>query len=166
ALSFTGERRLALPSLGPPLGILFVESVFVAVICSPDETGPPGFLNWTLLGRHAMQWTRIPQMAWLAFLVAIGILTVRFLLFRKPVESGLLWALATAFVALQVGGVGPLSRAYIATSGLVLLGSIIENSYVLAYDDELTSLPARRAFNEHLQGLEAPYSVAMVDIDH
>jgi diguanylate cyclase (GGDEF)-like protein len=46
------------------------------------------------------------------------------------------------------------------------VASIIENTYVLAYHDELTSLPARRAFNEAVLRLEAPYSIAVVDIDH
>ena len=53
-----------------------------------------------------------------------------------------------------------------ATAGLILISSIIENSYFLAYHDELTTLPARRAFNDALLRLEAPYAVAVVDIDH
>ena len=50
--------------------------------------------------------------------------------------------------------------------GLILLSSIIETSYVLAYHDELTGLPSRRAFNDALLRLEGPYAVAVVDIDH
>ena len=44
--------------------------------------------------------------------------------------------------------------------------SIIENSYLLAYHDELTTLPSRRAFNDALLRLQDPYSIAVVDIDH
>ena len=36
----------------------------------------------------------------------------------------------------------------------------------MAYDDELTGLPARRALNEALTRLRGVYTVAMVDIDH
>ena len=36
----------------------------------------------------------------------------------------------------------------------------------MAYDDELTGLPARRALNEALARLRGTYTVAMVDIDH
>jgi diguanylate cyclase (GGDEF)-like protein len=88
----------------------------------------------------------------------------RFLLYRKPTESGLLWALVTSFLALQARGV--IASAYFATAGLILVSSIIENTYFLAYHDELTTLPARRAFNDALFRLEAPYVVAVVDIDH
>jgi diguanylate cyclase (GGDEF)-like protein len=51
-------------------------------------------------------------------------------------------------------------------SALILAVSIIETSYSLAYQDELTSLPSRRAFNDAQLRLSAPYSIAMVDIDH
>jgi GGDEF domain-containing protein len=36
----------------------------------------------------------------------------------------------------------------------------------MAYDDDLTGLPARRALNEALARLRGIYTVAMVDIDH
>ena len=67
---------------------------------------------------------------------------------------------------MQAGGVGPAATAYWATAGLILVSSIIENSYLLAYHDELTTLPARRAFNDALLHLEEPYAIAVVDIDH
>ena len=70
------------------------------------------------------------------------------------------------FISLQAGGVSPTATSYMATAGLILVGSIIENSYLLAYHDELTTLPARRAFNEALLRLEDSYAVAVVDIDH
>jgi diguanylate cyclase (GGDEF)-like protein len=165
ALSFVRERGWTPQALAPRLGLLFVESVFVAVISRPDETAP-AFLHPAILSPGLFHWTKVPQIAWLAFAAAIGVLLVRFLRFRKPVESGLLWSLATAFCALQAGGVGSASRAYVATSGLVLIGSLIENFYVLAYHDELTTLPARRAFNESLLRLEHPFAIAVVDIDH
>ena len=91
---------------------------------------------------------------------------MRLLLYRKPTESGLLWALLATFLSFQVGAVGPAATAYLATAGLILISSIIENSYFLAYHDELTTLPARRAFNDALLRLEEPYAVAVVDIDH
>jgi diguanylate cyclase (GGDEF)-like protein len=93
-------------------------------------------------------------------------LLFRLLLYGKPLESGLLWSLVATFLGLQANAVDRIAVAYWATAGLLLAASIIENTYVLAYHDELTSLPARRAFNEALLRLEAPYSIAVVDIDH
>jgi len=49
---------------------------------------------------------------------------------------------------------------------LILAVSLIETSYVLAYHDELTGIPGRRAFNEALLSLDQQYAIAVVDIDH
>ena len=166
AFAWIRERGLAVPAVASRLALLFFESVFVAVICRPGETTGPAFLRAAFLDRHMFLWTRIPQPALLAFAVASAALLIRFLLYHKPVDSGLLWSLAAVFAGLQFGGVGRVGSAYFATAGLILLASIIENSYVLAYQDELTALPSRRAFNDALLRLEAPYSIAAADIDH
>jgi diguanylate cyclase (GGDEF)-like protein len=166
ALSLVRERGLGIPAITPRLLVLFLESVFVAVICRPGEITSPALLHAAFLNRSLFQWTQIPQLGLLAFAAAFAVLLVRFLLYRKPMEGGLLWSLAATFLSLQTNAVDRVAVAYWATAGLLLTTSIIENTYVLAYHDELTSLPARRAFNEALLRLEAPYSIAVVDIDH
>ncbi len=165
-LSLGHERSLSIPALTPRLVLLFLESVFVAVICRPGEMSGPTFLHVAFLHRSLFHWTKIPQLALLAFGAAFVLLLVRLLMYGKPLESGLLWSLVATFLGLQANAVDRIAVAYWATAGLVLVASIIENTYVLAYHDELTSLPARRAFNEALLRLEAPYSIAVVDIDH
>jgi diguanylate cyclase (GGDEF)-like protein len=160
------ERGWAVPAITSRLGLLFFESVFVALICRPGETTSPWFLHIAVVRRDLFSWTPIPQLALLAFAISFAVLLIRFVMHPKPLESGLLWSTAAAFAGLQAGGVGRIGSAYFATSGLILLSSIIENSYLLAYHDELTALPSRRAFNDALLRLEAPYAVAVVDIDH
>ena len=59
-----------------------------------------------------------------------------------------------------------MARAYVASAAIILVVSIVETSYAMAYHDELTGLPSRRAFNDATLRLEAPYTVAAVDIDH
>ncbi|MGA9797779.1 MAG: GGDEF domain-containing protein [Terriglobales bacterium] len=164
AFSVFRERGLVFSAIAPRLALLFFESVFVAIICRPGTIVGPAFLHSHFLGR--MAWTPLPSLALLAFVAALAVLLIRLVLFRKPTESGLLWALLATFLAFQVGAVGPAATAYLATAGLILISSIIENSYFLAYHDELTALPARRAFNDALLRLEVPYAVAVVDIDH
>lgn len=158
------EWGLVVSALFPRLGLLFFESVFVAIICRPGETTAPALLHPGFLG--IFSWMRIPTLALLAFAAAAVVLLLRFLLHGKPTESGMLWTLVAAFLSFQSGGVGSTATAYVATAALILISSIIENSYLLAYHDELTTLPARRAFNDALLRLEEPYAAAVVDIDH
>jgi len=160
------ERGLRLPAMVHPGAVLFFESIWVAIICRPSAPTGPWFLRAAWFDGRLTAWTQLPQLGLLFYAMAIGIFLVRFLRHPKPVESGLLWSLAATFLALQAGGAGRLGNAYFATAGLILASSIIENSYVLAYHDELTGLPSRRSFQEALLRLEAPYAIAMIDIDH
>jgi GGDEF domain-containing protein len=165
-IAFMQERGLSLQVVAPRATLLFFESVFVAVICRVGEGAGPLFLHWHIFGKTLFVWTKLPQLGLLAFVCAFTILSLQFMLQRQPLGSGLLWSLAAVFLGLQAGGMGKIASAYIATAALILLTSIIENSYVLAYHDELTHLPSRRAYNEALLRLDEPYAIAVVDIDH
>ena len=44
--------------------------------------------------------------------------------------------------------------------------SVIETAYLVGYHDDLTGLPARRAFNHTVAALDGDYAIAMLDIDH
>ena len=164
-LSLSKEQGVSVPLLLPHLGVLFLESVFVAVICRPDQTIGPGFLHPGFLGT-AWWHLRVPPLGIFFFFSAWATLVTRLFLLRTTAEGALLWSLVAIFLGLEKGAVGTIADAYVATSALILAGSIVENSYNLAYLDELTTLPARRAFNDALFGLQPPYTIAVVDIDH
>ena len=50
--------------------------------------------------------------------------------------------------------------------GILLCIAILKDSYNMAYRDELTGLPQRRALNELFMSLGGDYAVAMMDVDH
>jgi diguanylate cyclase (GGDEF)-like protein len=156
-LSFEQEKGFIFASLAPAGLLLFVESVVVTVLCRPEAAGHVP---------RAVAPLPLPFATLLAFSAAGIVLLARFMVFRKPVESGLFWALTACMLSLRFGGVGRIPAAYYAAAAMVLAGTIVETSYMLAYHDELTTLPSRRAFNDALLRLEAPYTIAMVDIDH
>ncbi|HWT77104.1 MAG TPA: GGDEF domain-containing protein [Mobilitalea sp.] len=49
---------------------------------------------------------------------------------------------------------------------MILIVSILKDTYVMAFYDELTGIPSRRALNQDLLKLGMKYSIAMLDIDH
>lgn len=55
---------------------------------------------------------------------------------------------------------------FFAAAGIILLLSQIQTSYRLAYIDQLTGLPGRRALELILSRLPRRYTIAMLDIDH
>lgn len=154
-LAYMRERGFTIPGLAPRFGILFVESVFVAVLCRPESAE---------MFQSANTWV-FPALTFTSFGAAVVVLVLRFLRFQKPMEIGSLWSLGAVFLWLG-SPLGLPAEVYVATAGLILAVSLIETSYVLAYHDELTGIPGRRAFNEALLSLDQQYAIAIVDIDH
>jgi GGDEF domain-containing protein len=113
--------------------------------------------------------------AWIARLTfAMGALALVTLAFsrRTKVEQGLLWALVAMFLSVTQIEAGPSGTAsdalfyYSGTAGLVLVFAVLEHGYDIAYRDELTGLPGRRAFNDVMAQLGGTYAIAMCDVDH
>jgi diguanylate cyclase (GGDEF)-like protein len=165
-LAFLRERGLGISVAGPRLIAIFVQSVIVAVLCRPGQATTTRPSAGAVVHSQWFGWTPIPRLSLLVFGIAAVALLMRALLTRKPVEIAFFWSLPAVFLAFHFGGVGRLPTGYIATAGLFLLVAMVETSYSMAYHDELTTLPARRAFNEALAALEGHYALAIVDVDH
>lgn len=159
-LSLLPEKGLAWSKLATGAAALFLESVLVAIICRPASVN-----GAQKIAHHSHATVGMPLASQLCFAGAAIVFLIRFAAYRKPVDSGILWALAGSFLALYSGGTGRIPAAYFAASACILAFAAVEASYLLAYHDELTTLPSRRAFNEALPQLQAPYCIAMVDID-
>jgi GGDEF domain-containing protein len=157
-LSLRQEKGFIFPAIAPMCGFLFLQSVFVAVVSRSDAPARAAHVPHPAMA--------LPFPALVAFGAAAILLLARYLLFRKPAEAGLLWALAASLLALYFWGAWRLQTAYFAAAAFILAGAVVETSYALAYHDELTALPSRRALREALLRLEPPYTIAMVDIDH
>ncbi|PYX48161.1 MAG: GGDEF domain-containing protein [Acidobacteria bacterium] len=156
------ERGFTIAAAAPVGILLFVQSTIVAVLCRAAEDMPSPSVRM----HHVATASSLPGYALPVFAAAAIVLLTRFILTRKPVDSALLWSLAAFFLSLRSSGTARVSIAYSVTASCILGASIIENSYLLAYHDELTTLPSRRAFNDALLRLQPPYSIAVVDIDH
>jgi diguanylate cyclase (GGDEF)-like protein len=157
ALAFMRERGLTIAGIAPRFGMLFLQSVVVAVLCRPENSRTVSATT----GENVL-----PSWAVVGFVAAAVVLVVRFFQTRKPVETGFLWSLVAVFLWLGLAPIGAAADAYVATAGLILAASLIETSYVLAYHDELTGIRGRRAFNEAQLSLDQQYAIAIVDIDH
>jgi diguanylate cyclase (GGDEF)-like protein len=116
-----------------------------------------------------------PEIRWITLLsFAIGVLVLALLVFRRrtKVEQGLLWALVAMFLGVNRNALGFSGEAldalffYSGTAGLILVFAVLEHGYDIAYRDELTGLPGRRAFNNVMEQLGGTYAMAMCDVDH
>ena len=106
-----------------------------------------------------------PQAAALAFLMAVVFAALAFAAHRVTFEVALLWVLAATALAVLAPGDPAQRSLLLAAAQLALLTGVIEDSYRLAYHDQLTGLPGRRALDETLERLDGEYVIAMADID-
>ena len=97
----------------------------------------------------------------LAGVVLLG----RVLYRRHPLDAGFLAALGATFPALYSGGAAGTTVAFWGLAGVLLALAMVQESYRLAFIDELTGLPGRRALEEQLHSLGGGYAVAMADVD-
>ncbi|MEW6283377.1 MAG: GGDEF domain-containing protein [Candidatus Eremiobacterota bacterium] len=101
-------------------------------------------------------------------LLVAGLLALGYRAWRSgsPLDSamlGLLLAASAASVSLP-GGSDRL--VWLTAGGLSLLLGLVTHSHRMAYMDELTELPGRRALREELSRLRGRYVIAMLDVDH
>ena len=157
-VTLRGIFRLGL-ILSQPLGIALAHRRY------PDFD-LAGYLGHSFVDVPALAHISLTQPALPAFFAAFLFLIVRFILYRDAVAGTFFWTLALVFLAFGFAKFEPVSPLFFATAGLVLGISVIETSHSMAYRDELTQLPARRALKEALLKLGSRYTVAMIDIDY
>ncbi len=159
-IAFMHERGFVASSVAPIGMLLFVQVVVVTVLCRVAEGA--SIASHAKPAMHAA----LPGYAVIAFVAGALCLVLRWVLTHKPLECALFWAMTAFFLSLRFLGTARISSFYSAASLCILAVSVIENSYLLAYHDELTTLPSRRAFNDAMMRLQEPFSIAVVDIDH
>jgi diguanylate cyclase (GGDEF)-like protein len=162
-LAWLTERSISGGAGRAVLVLILAEMVVVPLLARPELGHLAPLLQDTFVPL-GLPWLRVPQPAILAFGAAFGLALMRFMLSPTIIQSSLAWALIAAFLGLNGGS--PALTVYLATAGLVLVVSLIETSHRMAFSDELTGLPSRRALTDALMRLPELYTVAMIDIDH
>lgn len=153
-LNIPGVAKLLLIAAQPLL-------VFSIYFYQPEILAYVGkdFLSWDFPG-----WFTLAQPGLVAYLLALIVLAVNFLRQRGVIDIGFIWALVASYFGVAVF-TGLLSTTFLMLGGLILIVSVVEAAYVMAFRDDLTGLPARRALNELLLKLRGEYTIAMLDID-
>lgn len=121
-------------------------------------------VHWPLL--HG-QWMKLVQLAYPLFLAAFLLLLWQYLRHPRVLHAaqlagvlGLFWMLPEIFAY-------PYALATMTSMVLLaLMAAVAHEAYQMAFLDELTGLPGRRALNERLSRLGRNYVIAMTDVDH
>jgi len=107
-----------------------------------------------------------PFIGRLAFAAAFAAAVARSWPNHTPLETGVAGALAAFFIACEWIEEPRIFATFVTAATMILVVAVLQESHRMAFRDALTGLPNRRALEEQLRALEAPYTAAMIDIDH
>ena len=165
-LAFTRDRGLTSPGGWAQLAVtVALSGLALGLAVSP----PDGFAEVMArrnLPQWATHWSGLPEGPLLLVMAGLASAAYAALRGRGPVERALFWTLILGAVALHPGADPGTSALFLLAAALTLAWSAVETSYAMAYRDELTGLPARRALLRDLDALGGRYTAAMVDVDH
>ena len=165
-LSLIAERGMFNVYGAQRLAAITFEAAFTWWIVLANKTETTAWAYTPLYDIKLFAESPIPQMglAIIALSLLIG-LTVWYIK-RSPLDLGL----AAAGLAFGIGMNGiatpNLFPVFIMTAGLMLIVAMLQTTYGMAFRDELTGLPSRRALNESMMKLGRCYTIAMIDVDH
>ncbi|HTO43483.1 MAG TPA: GGDEF domain-containing protein [Burkholderiales bacterium] len=133
------------------------------------EAGVTEFADWLGGNWFDFAWLRaspIPQGALAVMLASLVVVSARALALGGSVDAAMAGALL-AFCSAAEKVEQPNGFALLTScAALLLLIGVLQDSRRMAFRDELTGLPSRRALNERLMGLGHDFTVAMLDVDH
>ena len=141
-----------------------VGGIAAAVKYAPSRAG--AIVSHEALPAEWFTGTPLAQLPFFAFLLGAALIITGIVFRASPTGRAFLWALVAAFLALHSVDTPVAATIYGSTAGLILVVAVIEASYLMAYQDALTGLPARRALTEALQRVNGKFTIAMVDVDH
>jgi diguanylate cyclase (GGDEF)-like protein len=130
----------------------------------PDDLN--GLLNTQLVKQEILGVINFSQPSIIMMLLALLVLNGR--MFAKPgAQNGALFiVLLTSIIMLHFKLSSSTNAVFASAVMLMLVVAVVQESWSMAYIDQLTNLPGRRALDEKMMKLGGNYSIAMVDIDH
>lgn len=138
----------------------------VAFLIQEPQPTLSRYLNYSFSQHAVFHHTALTQPILLLSVLCLIYMLIKF--FRQPTAlmGGVLGAFVALLIAANFINQMQLSITFFLLSGIILIAAIVLNAYSLAYLDELTNLPSRRALRQSLSSLSKRYAIAMVDVDH
>nr|EPB95745.1 diguanylate cyclase [Pseudomonas plecoglossicida NB2011] len=161
------ERTHLAQDLLARFAVLFaVGSVAVAL----EQSFPEALLTWLAEIRWPAlhgQWMSLIQMVYPLFIGVFILLVVQYLREPRPLHAAQLIGLVGIFWMLPKTFILPFTLNIMCSQVMLMIAAAVSHeAYQMAFRDELTGLPGRRALNERMQRLGRSYVIAMTDVDH
>lgn len=144
--------------------IILIEMFVIYEVSVSNDSLIQNILNYKFIN-FSLEKISMHETALLIFLLTLVFFIIKANLKNSIFEVRLIGVIISVFAALFFISDNISFSVFLSAAGLMLIISIIEDSYSMAYLDELTGIPSRRALREDLMKLGNKYVIAMVDID-
>lgn len=151
---------------GGHLGFVLLQVVAVAYLTRAPSPSLIGWVGKDYLNLPEYPFPAIPQLGLMTMAAAFFGIVTALAWRRTAANTGLLGVFAGTVTSLSCFPSASCMQTMLLAVGIGMIVLLIGAGHWLAYRDELTGLPARRALKEHLLKLGGRYSVAMADVDH
>ncbi|AIQ11421.1 GGDEF domain-containing protein [Paenibacillus durus] len=147
------------------IGVILSQFLFIFWLINSGQREFLDLFHKDILPANLDSITPVSQVSIIAFLAALIILIIRQISYKSSQDISFAGVLFALFFALHHSGNPIFYAIFFAASGIILITSIIQDSYSMAFSDELTGLPSRRALKQDMMKLGMNYVIAMLDID-
>ncbi|MBD9441383.1 GGDEF domain-containing protein [Pseudomonas sp. PDM04] len=112
-------------------------------------------------------WMSLIQLSYPVFFAVFLLLGWQYWRSPRPLHAAQLVGLLGLFWALPKTFILPFTLNIMCSQVMLMIAAAVAHeAYQMAFRDELTGLPGRRALNERMQRLGRNYVLAMSDVDH
>jgi len=148
------------------VAVIAGQAVLTAWVIAAGQAEIADWVYETFLEPAPISAGRIPQLGTAAIGLGLLVTMAATLVALSPLAAAFAGAIAAFSVAAHVPTASITYSIFITAAELMVAIAVLQDTYRMAFRDELTGLPSRRALNERLAGLGSDYAVAMVDVDH
>jgi GGDEF domain-containing protein len=144
--------------------------IFGSVALALEQSFPQALLLWLSEIRWPAlhgAWMSLIQLSYPVFIAAFVLLAWQYWRHPRPLHAAQLVGLLGVFWMLPKTFILPFTLNIMCSQVMLMIAAAVAHeAYQMAFRDELTGLPGRRALNERMQRLGRNYVLAMSDVDH
>jgi len=166
ALTLIPDRGIFSLKAYPSYVLFIVVFLFMLYAAKSSPTWLAQLMLTDWLPAQYFDWTRLPQSVLLVSVLTLFHMLVLCILQPSPHMAAGFGVLFMLIVQMHFGDQVRALNVFSGTAVLMCLYAVMQESWRMAYLDELTGLPARRSLKEKFEKMGGLYTVAMLDVDH
>jgi GGDEF domain-containing protein len=148
------------------LSVIVALAAFTAWVVAAGQSEIADWAYQKFLDPAPFSVGRIPQLGIAVIALSVLAAMAAALITHSAVAAGIAGAIIAFAIAAHVPTASVTFSIFTMAAELMVTVAVLQDTFRMAFRDELTGVPSRRALNEQLAALGSRYTIAMLDVDH